>query len=307
MTQMADISRSRIAELNQANAVSEAAPLDVAIDANQTRADMAREFAKDAIASIDPNTLTAENLISSGARVVGEKIVGGLLKLVGGVEETQEENLNEQKLRTANVGVRARETAQGELAGLVNSQESSRVAELASGVAERERFPRLALEETRVSELGSAADLDSDKLAMPRPFGGRVERYILASSDFPLAYVDGPGFEVLAAGSSLGDKESLTITVPGIRLTTLDFAPNQEQSELSLMTGPSSYNRITGSFESRGAEVTTTAPDTAYRIPQPQVDNYAVADLSSLYLNTSQLGTPLPLVPVDFDQRAQAA
>ena len=307
MTQMAEISRSRIAELNQANAVSESAPLDVAIDANQTRAEMAREFAKDALASIDPNTITAENLIASGARVVGERIVGGLLKLVGGVDETQSEQPNEENSRIASVGARAREEAQGELVGLVNTQESSRVAELASGVAERERFPRLALEEARVSELGAAADTDPDTLSMPRLFGGRVERYILASSDFPLAYMDGPGFEFLAADPALGNTESLTVTVSGVRSDILSLDSNREQSALASLTGPSAYDRATGLFDTRIGDGVTTSPAIAYNIPQPSVDNYAVADLSSLYLQTSQLGTPLPLVPVEFGERSIAA
>jgi len=300
MTQMAEISRSRIAELNQANAVSESAPLDVAIDANQTRAEMAREFAKDALASIDPNTLTAENLISSGARVVGERIVGGLLNLVAGVDETQSEQPNEEESRIATVGTRAREEAKGELVGLVDTQESSRVAELASGVAERERFPRLALEEARVSELGAAADTDPDTLSMPRIFGGRVERYILAPSDFPLAYMDGPGFEVLASESPSGEAESLTVKVSGIGAGSSMLNPDREQSALASMTGPSAYDRTAGSFVG-------SSPDTSYSIPQPYVDNYAIADLSSLYLNTAKLGSPLPLVPVEFEERAIAA
>lgn len=250
--------REQLQDLKQVDKAAPA-PIAEAIAADQTRTALAREYATEAIKSLDPKALTAENILDAGAALLEEKVIKRIAKLLGDTQEPDRDQTQEEFLKRAQViGKTAKENLEGDLGGKVSTVELERLSIRASREAERTLKSNPALmdkvEEARRVQEQAESPLETQPNPPKIGLGGRVENLVLATSDYPLKEMQGPGFEMLA------EKQQRP-----------QAAFESEVNPLSELSAPRGFNRRTGTiFRASSA-------------PAPSLEaaiDYASADLS---------------------------
>jgi len=116
--------RNRGEQVQDLTKVDQAAPAPIAdaIEANRTRAALAKEYASEAIKDLDPKALTAENLLEAGAQLIEERVVKRIAKLLGDSQDAQRDQSQEEFLKRAeSIGRTARENLESDLEGKVST------------------------------------------------------------------------------------------------------------------------------------------------------------------------------------------
>jgi hypothetical protein len=192
-------------EIRQLDAVATPAPrpLEEELRADMTRAELASEYSKEAIAStLNVNALSAENFISQSEEVIGSQINRIASLLLGADERNAESEQESAMVRGAMVQARAEETAQNDLGSKVSLREAERISVAAGQEAQTD----YSFSTDILSRLNAATQnpekIDQPTISPSRPLGGKVVTINLATSDFPLSEVYGPGFEMLARDQS---------------------------------------------------------------------------------------------------------
>ncbi|NDC37703.1 MAG: hypothetical protein EBZ48_06580, partial [Proteobacteria bacterium] len=92
---MLQVQGTKAAEIQELNSVETAAPapLNAELTAEANRAELAREYAASARASLSVDTLSAENLIAAGDRLITEGIVNRVAAMLGTSERAENDPL----------------------------------------------------------------------------------------------------------------------------------------------------------------------------------------------------------------------
>jgi hypothetical protein len=263
---MLQVGRSRAAQVNELREVESpaAALITSEITAESTRAELAKEFSAQALASLTTEGPSAENLLASGQQFIAGEIVHRLAGLLGEARASSQELQTEEfTLRSRQIGNTAREAVYSDLSGQASTVELDRIAARASSQAEQE-----LLASTLVEGLDAALERSAESSATNQPqqsqrrragIGTRVENLVLATSDYPLAEMYGPGFEMLAEIKAAPQT---------------DPERSQEPQSLEDLVVPRGFNRQTVRLDQAAGPVALA----------PAVD-YSSADLSTLSLN----------------------
>jgi len=243
-------------EIRQLDAVATPAPrpLEEELRADMTRAELASEYSKEAIAStLNVNALSAENFISQSEEVIGSQINRIASLLLGADEQNAESEQESAMVRGAMVQARAEETAQNDLGNKVSLREAERISVAAGQEAQTD----YSFSTDILSRLNAATQnpekIDQPKISPSRPLGGKVVTINLATSDFPLSEVYGPGFEMLARDQSSAAQRDASgnglainreTSRDAIDYASIDYA-SADLSQLSLGMSGTVANNVT--------------------------------------------------------------
>lgn len=238
-------------EIRQLDEVATAAPrpLEQELRAGKTRAELASEYSQEAVAStLNVNALSAENFISQSEELLGAQINRIASLLLGADERNAESEQESAMVRGAMVQARAEETAQNDLGSKVPLREAERISVAAGQAAQIDYSFSTDILSRLNAEAQNPEKIDQPKISPSRPLGGKVVTINLATSDFPLSEVYGPGFEMLAREqSSAAQRDASGNDLAVNRATTseaIDYA-SADLSQLSLGMSGKVANNVT--------------------------------------------------------------